>query len=146
LRRVLLDEARIEEVYDFRDSGVFEDAKNYPAIVILEDEQDPDAREANEIRCGRGKGDTKAPTNRDPDTVRLEAVRNHRDDPGYEDNFINVFDYPQGDLNAGYWSLMPPEELSIIHKMETASDATVGDVTDSVFAGTQTSANDVFLV
>jgi hypothetical protein len=41
---------------------------------------------------------------------------------------------------------MPPEELSIIHKMETASDATVGDVTDSVFAGTQTSANKVFLV
>ena len=146
VRRVLRNEACIEEVYNFRDSGVFEDAKNYPAIVILEDKSDPDAREANEIRCVRVKGDTKTPTNRDLDTAIIEAVRNHRDDPGYEDDFINVFDYPQGDLNDGYWSLMPPEELSIIHKMETASDATVGDVTDSVFAGTQTSANDVFLV
>ncbi|NGM70271.1 N-6 DNA methylase [Natronolimnobius sp. AArcel1] len=146
LRRVLLNEACIEEVYDFRDSGVFEDAKNYPAIVILEDESDPDVREANEIRCVRVKGDTKAPTNRDLDTVIIEAVRDHRDEPGYEDEFINVFDYPQGDLDDGYWSLMPPEELEIIHKMDAASNATVGDVTDSVFAGTQTSANDVFLV
>ncbi len=146
LRRVLLNEARIEEVYDFRDSGVFEDAKNYPAIVILEDESDSEARKENDIRCVRVKGDTKAPTNRDLDTAIIEAVRDHRGEPGYEDDFINVFDYPQGDLDDGYWSLMPPEELSIIHKMEAASDASVGDVTDSVFAGTQTSANKVFLV
>jgi len=146
LRRVLLEEARIEEVYDFRDSGVFEDAKNYPAIVMLEDEPDSDEREANEIRCVRVKADTKAPTNRDLDTAVIEAVREHRGEPGYEDELINVFDYPQGDLDVGYWSLMPPEELEIIHKMEAASDATVGDVTDSVFAGTQTSANNVFLV
>lgn len=146
LRRVLLNGARIEEVYDFRDSGVFEDAKNYPAIVILEDEPDPDAREANDIRCVRVKADTKAPTDRDLDTAVIEAVREHRDDPGYEDELINVFDYPQGDLDEGYWSLMPPEELDIIHKMEGVSDATVGNVTDSVFVGTQTSANKVFLV
>ena len=146
LRRVLLDEARIEEVYDFRDSGVFEDAKNYPAIVMLEDEPNPNERKSNEIRCVRVKADTKAPTNRDLDTAVIEAVRNHRDDPAYEDELINVFDYPQGDLDDGYWSLMPPEELEIIHKMEATSDAVVGDVTDSVFAGTQTSANNVFLV
>jgi hypothetical protein len=146
LRRVLLNEAKLEEVYDFRDSGVFEDAKNYPAIVMLEDEPDPDERAVNEIRCVGVKGDTQAPSNRDLDTVILEAVRDHRDEPGYEDDYINVFDYPQGDLDDGYWSLMPPEELDIIHKMDAASDATVGDVTDSVFAGTQTSANDVFIV
>jgi len=146
LRRVLLRESRIKEVYDFRDSGVFEDAKNYPAIVILEDEPDANERNQNVIRCVRVKGDTKEPTNRSLDTAILEAVRQHRDEPGYEDEFINVFDHPQGDLDDGYWALMPPEELNIIHKMDAASDATVGDVTDSVFAGTQTSANDVFLV
>ncbi|WP_122090401.1 Eco57I restriction-modification methylase domain-containing protein [Halalkalicoccus subterraneus] len=146
LRRVLLNEARIEEVYDFRDSGVFADAKNYPAIVILEEESDSSERETNSIRCVRVKADTKAPTNRDLDTEVVEAVRNHRDDPGYKDDLIDVFDYPQGDLDDGYWSLMPPEELDIIHKMNVASDGTVGDVTDSVFVGTQTSANNVFLV
>jgi type I restriction-modification system DNA methylase subunit len=43
LRRVLLRESQIEEVYDFRDSGVFEDATNYPAIVIVENDSDTDA-------------------------------------------------------------------------------------------------------
>jgi hypothetical protein len=146
IRRFMLEQTAIKEVYDFRDSGVFEDAKNYPAVVILKKESDSEKREANEIRCVRVKSDTKAPANRDLDTTIIEAVRDHRDEPGYEDEFINVFDYPQGDLDDGYWSLMPPEELSIIHKMESGSEATVGDVTGSVFAGTQTSANDVFLV
>ena len=41
---------------------------------------------------------------------------------------------------------MPPEELEIITALEDRSSHTVGEVTDSVFAGTQTSANDVFLV
>jgi hypothetical protein len=142
----MLDETAIEEVYDFRDSGVFEDAKNYPAVVILEREPDGDRRKESEIRCVRVKSDTKEPTNRDLDTAIIEAVRDHHGEPGYEDEYINVFDYPQGDLDDGYWSLMPPEELSIIHKMDSVSDATVGDVTGSVFAGTQTSANKVFIV
>jgi len=50
----------------------------------------------NVIRCVRVKGDTKEPTNRSLDTAILEAVRQHRDEPGYEDEFINVFDHPQG--------------------------------------------------
>jgi hypothetical protein len=146
LRRVLLDKAAIEEVYDFRDSGVFEDAKNYPAIVILRDEADPELRYQNKIRCVRVKADTKKPTDRDLDTAVLEAVREQRDNPGYDDDLITVFDYPQSDLGDGYWSLMPPEELNIVHKMESVGDSTVGEVTDSVFAGTQTSANKVFLL
>lgn len=73
-------------------------------------------------------------------------MRENRNKAGYSDEYIDVFDYPQRDLNEGYWSLMPPEELDLIHRLQENADHTVGDVTDSVFAGTQTSANDVFLV
>ena len=145
LRRVLLRESRIEEVYDFRDSGVFEDATNYPAIVVLEDEPDEQARENNEIRCVRVKGDTKDGRDRELDETIIEGVREHRDEPGYSGEFIDVFDFPQKELGEGYWSLMPPEELDIVKKIENKSTHTVGDLSDSVFAGTQTSANDVFL-
>lgn len=41
IRQFMLDNATIEEVYDFRDSGVFADATNYPAIVILQDAESP---------------------------------------------------------------------------------------------------------
>jgi hypothetical protein len=57
-----------------------------------------------------------------------------------------VFDFPQGRLDEGYWALMPPEELAVFEKLEDNSIGVLGDVTDAVFAGTQTSANKVYLV
>ena len=146
LRRVLLRESRIKEVYDFRDSGVFEDATNYPAIVILEDEPNEGAREDNEIRCVRVKSNTENEDGRELDGAIIEAVRDYRSEPGYSDTLIDVFDFSQSRLDTGYWSLMPPEEFEVIRKLENQSESTVAKVTDSVFAGTQTSANDVFLV
>jgi len=147
LRRVLLGESRIEEVYDFRDSGVFEDATNYPAIVIAEDAPDADARADDEIRCVRVKANTEEERERRLDETIITAVRDHRDDPGYSDDYIDVFDFPQGKLTAeDYWALMPPEELQVFEKLEREADAKVDIVTDDVSHGTQTSANKVYVV
>ncbi len=147
LRQVLLDEADIEEVYDFRDSGVFEDATNYPAIVILEDEPDEAAREDNDIRCVRVKANTDEENDRELDEAIIEAVRDHRGEPGYSDEFIDVFDFPQRKLlGPDYWPLMPSEELRVFEKLESNGTGNFGDITDAIFAGTQTSANKVYLV
>jgi hypothetical protein len=146
LRRVMLEESRIEEVYDFRDSGVFEDATNYPAIVILEDETDEAGREENEIRSVRVKSNTDEEGDRELDEAIIESVREHRGEPGYSDEFIDVFDYPQAELDEGYWSLMPPEELQVFNKLAEEKDARIGDVTDAVFQGIRTSANKVYVV
>ncbi|WP_459988076.1 Eco57I restriction-modification methylase domain-containing protein, partial [Natrinema sp. JCM 9743] len=147
LRQVLLDEAHIEEVYDFRDSGVFEDATNYPAIVILEDEPDEAAREDNDIRCVRVKANTDKENDRELDEAIIEAVRDHRGEPGYSDEFIDVFDFPQRRLSGpDYWPLMPPEELQVFEKLEDRQDAVIGDVTDAVFQGIRTSANKIYVV
>ncbi|WP_049971004.1 Eco57I restriction-modification methylase domain-containing protein [Haladaptatus cibarius] len=146
IRNVMRNEANIEEVYDFRDSGVFEDATNYPAIVILEDEEDEDARNENEIRCVRVKANVDDDSGRELDEQIITAVRDHRGEPGYSDEFIDVFDFPQGELDDGYWSLMPPEELGVFRKLEQESNERLDGITDSVFAGTQTSANKVYVV
>lgn len=146
LRRVLRRDSRLKEVYDFRDSGVFKDATNYPAIVIAEDEPDKKAIEENEIRCVRVKANVDEDTGRALDKEIVQAVRDHRGNPGYSDEFIDVFDFPQNELDDGYWPLMPPEELEIFRKLETESDGRLDDITDSVFAGTQTSANKVYVV
>ncbi|TQQ81904.1 Eco57I restriction-modification methylase domain-containing protein [Halonotius roseus] len=147
LRRVLLEDSRIEEVYDFRDSGVFEDATNYPAIVILEDEPDEAEREDNEIRCVRVKANTDNENDRELDEAIIASVRENRGEAGYSDDFIDVFDYPQRKLSGEeYWPLMPPEELQVFEKLEQQSDTTVGDVTDAVFQGIRTSANKIYVV
>jgi len=147
LRRVLLDETRIEEVYDFRDSGVFEDATNYPAIVIVDDDPDPASRGENDMRCVRVKADTDEDSDRELDAAIIEAVRKHRGEPGYSDEFIDVFDFPQGKLTADdYWSMMPPEELQVFEKLERKADHRIDNITDDVSHGTQTSANTVYVV
>jgi len=126
---------------------VFEDATNYPAIVILDDEPNEDSREDNEIRCVRVKADTDEDRDRELDTSIIEAVREHRGEPGYSDEFIDVFDFPQGKLAADdYWAMMPPEELQVFEKLESNSTDNFGGVTDAIFAGTQTSRKKVYLV
>lgn len=146
LRRVLREEASLDEVYDFRDSGVFKDATNYPAIVIAEDEPDKSVREANDIRCVRVKANVEEDTGRELDDEIIAAVRDHRDDPGYSDEFIDVFDFPQGELGDSYWSLMPPDELKVFRKLERNQTDTIDDVTTGVFQGIRTGRNSLFVV
>jgi len=147
LRRVLLEDSQIEEVYDFRDSGVFEDATNYPAVVILEDEPDQEARADNEVRCVRVKANTDGEDDRELDEAIVTSVRENRGSPGYSDDFIDVFDYPQSKLSGDeYWALMPPRELQVFEKLEEQAPGTIGDVTDAVFQGIRTSANKIYVV
>jgi len=146
IRRVFLRESAVQEVYDFRDSGVFADATNYPAIVIAEEESDADARRQNEIRCVRVKGNVDEESGPAVDEEIIESVREHRDEPGYTDDYIDVFDFPQDQLNDEYWALMPPEELQVFRKLENKSDARIGEVTQGVFQGIRTSANKVYIV
>jgi len=146
LRQVLRRDAALEEVYDFRDSGVFKDATNYPAIVIAADEPDEATRDENQIRCVRVKANVDEDSGRALDEEIVAAVRDHRGEPGYGDEFIDVFDFPQGELGDGYWSMMPPAELDVFRKLERESDSKLDEITDSVFAGTQTSANKVYVV
>lgn len=146
IRRVLRRDARLDEVYDFRDSGVFKDATNYPAIVIAEDEPDEATRDENQIRCVRVKANVDEDTGRALDEEIITAVRDHRDEPGYSDEFIDVFDFPQNELGDGYWSMMPPEELEVFRKLENNSNKQIEEVTDAVFQGIRTSANKIYIV
>jgi hypothetical protein len=146
IRRVLLERSAIEEVYDFRDSGVFEDAANLPVILFARDEPDESARQENQIRCSRVKSNINEPSQNRLDAEVVESIREHRDEARYSDEYIDIFDFPQRKLNDQFWSLMPPEELSVFEKLDGQRSATLGDVTKSISSGTQTSANKVYLV
>lgn len=146
LREIVLSSTVVEEVYDFRDSGVFEDATNYPAIVVLRDEQDEAVRSSNDIRCVRVKSNVKDHSGRELDEEIVDSVREQRTNPGYSDDFIDVFDFPQEQLSRDFWALMPPPELAVFKKLERKGDKKVGDVTDSVFHATSTSANGIYVV
>lgn len=85
-------------------------------------------------------------TGRALDDEIIEGVRRHRGTAGYSDEFIDVFDFPQAELDEGYWSLMPPEELEVFRKLESEGDDRIEAVTDAVFQGIRTSANKIYIV
>lgn len=52
VRDHLADQMKVQELYDFRDSGVFADATNYPVVVVAE--KDTETGDST-IHCGRVK-------------------------------------------------------------------------------------------
>ena len=115
--------------------------------MILDDEPGEPSRDDNDIRRVRVKADTDEDSDRELDAAIIDAVRDHRGEPGYSDEFIDVFDFPQRKLTAeDYWAMMPPEELQVFEKLEDEQDAVIGDVTDAVFQGVRTSANKIYVV
>jgi type I restriction-modification system DNA methylase subunit len=146
IREVMLESVRVEELFDFRDSGVFQDVTNYPVIITLEKEADNTSRSDNEIRGIRVKANVDEESGRELDQEVVTRVRQNRNMEEYRDEFIDVFEFHQSELDNGYWSIMPPDEYRVFQKLEDNSDDTLKNVTDSVFAGTQTSANKVYIV
>lgn len=146
IRNVLLNRVRIEELFDFRDSGVFEDVTNYPVILTLEKEGEEQEREDNDIRGIRVRANVDEDSGRELDEEVITRVRDNRSNPGYSDDYIDVYDYPQDALGGGYWPLMPPDEHRVFQKLEDAADKQIEDVTDAVFQGIRTSANTLYVV
>jgi len=146
VRRILLERTQIEEIYDFRDSGVFEDATNYPAILILQLEEEEEARNNNQIRCVRVKSNLEEDSGRSLNEEIVTSVREHRDSPGYGGDYIDVFDFLQGELSEDYWALMPPYELDVFRKLERKGNKRISDITDAIFHGPTTGANTIYVV
>src|SRR5699024_2131337 len=119
---------------------------NLPVILFARDESNEEIRKENEIRCVRVKSNIGEHSQNKLDKEVVKSVREHNDDPGYSDDFIDVFDFPQSKLDEEFWSLMPPEEFEVFDKLQRQRTAKLGDVTDSISTGTQTSANKVYLV
>lgn len=145
LRRLMRTRCRIEEIFDFRDSRVFKDATNYPAICLLERQDGSDERSGNEVRCIRVKSDVDPETGHALDEQIMEIVEKQRNTLGYSDPFIDVFTYPQEDLSDNIWPLMPPEERQVFQKLENQGTS-IGDITEAVFDGPTTGSNSVFVV
>nr|WP_236039586.1 N-6 DNA methylase [Halomicroarcula salinisoli] len=145
LRDVIRNQSEIEKVCDFRDVPLFDGATNYPAILFLSPESNSQARTENKIRCIRLRGDVER--NEDDLTeIVMSDIRQNESNPGHRGEYVHVFDYPQKNLDGGYWSFCPPEERDILQKMRRQGEKRVQEVTDAIFHGTQPGWNKVYVV
>lgn len=120
LREQLPGKAAIELLLDMRDSRVFEDALNYPAILIarrLEDGEAPSQtfpaiRVFADPRQGAGQLLMEA-------HALLSEVRSGKQYVRGE--IADAFPVNTSDLQRSAWLIMPPDERSIFAKLEKAA-------------------------
>lgn len=173
VRSYLTEKTEIQELYDFRDSGVFADATNYPVVVVAEkddvasdaeihsvrvkrvdedaaaeDEQtEPEGPQFGALRAQVPQEDDDEPTTIDTslDERVLSSIRRTFDADEYSDPFIDAFSFPQAGLRDDYWSPMPADEWDVFTQIEERADTSLSGFLD-LHAGTQTGANDVYVV
>jgi len=146
VRKLIQENTVVKEIQDFRDSGVFRDATNYPVITVLQIEGDEESRTGNTVRCGRVKSNISENSGRELDEQIVETLRTEHDNPGYSDEFVDVFDFPQSRLSEDRWPVMPEFEWEVFKQIELAADNTVGEVTEAVFQGIMTGKKGVYIV
>lgn len=121
--RLLLGRARaVEEVIDFGDAQIFDEATNYTCIVVL-------------ARDGVEKLEYRALSGSDSD-VRTALASGAL--PAAES-------YGNNDLSSEPWILVPAEERDVLRTM-AARSSRLDEVTDGIFTGLQTSADAIYIV
>lgn len=146
VRKLIQKNTVVEQIQDFRDSGVFKDATNYPVITILQIEDDENKRTNNTVSCARVKSNANEKADEELDEQIVETLRAEYGNAGYSDEYVDIFDFPQSRLSEDRWPVMPEFEWEVYKKIEAKGDHTVGEVTDAVFQGIMTGKKGVYIV
>lgn len=137
--KIILDNAVIERILDFRDTGVFKDATNYPAITILKKVLDEKIRSATEFKYVRVKQKKKA------DQILLNEIISNFDKDSFYSSEFDIYRYAQKDLSLKYWSIIPPIEKNLFKRLQSPNFVPFKDITSAIFQGVRTSANNVYV-
>jgi hypothetical protein len=122
LRGWLAGEGLVEEIVDFGDAQLFGGASNYTCILVLS------RRSGSELtyrRVGRGEDAVRAALG------SLDAVPAER--------------FALSELGVEPWVLATGEEARLLRALERQTER-LGEVTDGIFTGLQTSADPIYIV
>ena len=146
LRRHLPKQAEIELIFDMRDTRVFKDALNYPAILIVRGVGYPEHRAFIAARVFADPGDG-------PNALLDEArglIQRVQDGSTYvESEHADAFRELMRHLQPQGWYLMPPKERRVFRKLERAATHRLYELTltqSGGFQGLATGCDDVFVL
>jgi type I restriction-modification system DNA methylase subunit len=131
--REKISKLKIEQLIDFKETGVFDASTPYPIITIVRKSGDV---EDNRIKCVR---------------VAVEMddffrdLRLHFGEKEYEIECYDLFEYPQSLLSSDIWALMPEDERKVFEKIQENSDYPLDKICEDVFVGMQTSADPIYI-
>jgi len=139
ITKIIINNTTIEQILDFRDTGVFRDATNYPAIILFKKISDEKARVKAKFRYIRVKQKEMA------DRALLnEIIEKLHQDEYYSEEF-DIYYYLQKDVSPKYWSIIPPNEKGIFKKLQSSKFIHLKDVASAIFQGIRTSSNNIYV-
>jgi hypothetical protein len=111
----------VEQILDFKDSGVFRDVTNYPSIIIVR--KKTDSGRTNQIKCIRVSEPvvkhTKDGNGKEVETdITLADIVHNIQKPRFSTQQYDIFEYPQSQLTEGFWKLMPDIERRVFSAIE----------------------------
>lgn len=133
LRGFITDCCTIKQIIDFGDSGVFEDATNYPCIIILKKQK----ADKNIIKCI---------TIRAPKENVLADIKTNINTSHYRDEFYSIFDMEQSVLGSENWKLAPVPILKVMEKMEKNCENNLDNIKENIYEGFITGANPIYFI
>jgi hypothetical protein len=146
LREQLTQLAEMELIFDLRDTRVFKDALNYPAILIVHRTESPQREAFVSARVFSDPGEgPKALL----DEARVLIQRVSAREPYARGEHVDAFFEQREHLIPEGWYLMPPKERHVFRKLEEAATHRLHELTltrSGGFAGYQTSADEIFVL
>ncbi len=133
LRALITSKCTIDLCIDFGDSGVFEDATNYPSIIVL-----TKGKEQNQnLEFVRVKKSS---------VHVLNTIARNLPKKNYTDDIIEIYSSRQPRSGASAWRFHRADIAQLIEKIEKNSNHELGDISKQIDEGIKTGADKVFVV
>ena len=148
LREYILKNSVIEEFVDFKDTGIFKDALNYPSIIILRKGQ----TENYFVRVCNFKKRNESVTERNlaymikRDIRKLRSVKDH-----FQNEYYETFAVPSKMLSSKGFYFISYQQQRVLEKLRKVSlkltdISATKKVTSALFEGSSTGFRDIYIV
>lgn len=135
LRDFLSKKHLIEQIIDFKDAGVFGSATPYPCILVASNSKKESIKN-NNIICARIAYES---------NDVLFDIQKHLKTKRCVADVYDLFSYPQKELGAGEWYLMPQEERQVFENIEKNMACRLGEIKDEVYQGLVTGKDAIYI-
>jgi type I restriction-modification system DNA methylase subunit len=129
LRKLIAEQKALMEVVNFRDNQIFEQSSTYTCLFFLQKGKDGAFKYAEVARL------------EDPEK-QLQIIREHEE---YQDDRIRVGKIPKKQVTEAPWSFSFGEEAALVEKIRNIG-LRLEEVTDRIFQGLKTSADNIFIL
>ncbi|MCC6553052.1 MAG: BREX-2 system adenine-specific DNA-methyltransferase PglX [Polyangiaceae bacterium] len=145
LGRALIEQvlARVELTHVLDTSGAYIPGYGAPTLVLAGRHRAPHSDGVRAVLAKRGE--PTAPIRPEEGKVWSSLVA-HRDEVGYEDDYIEVVELPRASLALHPWSLGGGSAAELMELLESRSTRRLGAVAASVSIGAITGLDDVFVL